>query len=399
MPTTANEEFLDAMIRHQIGLMRLSGSVRNEIIAILDATEKDIRQQIAHRMRRSLPSDNIAASRIRSLEKIIKNIRGQAFEDITAIWVREMKNLVKAEPLFVDMAVKTVSPVTLSTAIPAIADLVALVATSPFEGRVLRDWAKNIAAADLNRIMGQVRIGIVQGEGSAAIARRVVGTAALRGANGVTQITRANAAALTRTMVNHFSNQAKRMFYEANKDILSEELYVATLDSRTTAICRSLDGRTFPVGIGPIPPLHFACRSVRVGILDGQVLGRRPTKSSTDKQLLREYTDSQGLPRVSSRGALPRGHRGSFDNFSRRRVRELTGTVPADVTYDDFLKRQTRDFQDEVLGTTKARLWRRGGLTLDKFVNRQGDELTLSQLARSDAGAFRAAGLDPDDFT
>lgn len=397
MPT-ANEEFLDALIRHQIGLMRLSGSIRNEIIEILDRTERDLKDQIARRMRRGLPSDNIAAVRIKSLEKIVRNIRGQAFDEITAVWVREMKELAKAEPAFIDMAMRTVSPVTLSTVIPSTADLVALLASKPFEGRVLRDWAKDIRQADLDRIMAQVRIGIVQGENSAAIARRVVGTAALRGANGVTQITRNNAAAITRTMVNHFSNQAKRLFYEANKDILDEELYVATLDSRTTAICRSLDGQRFAIGIGPIPPLHFACRSVRVGILDGRVLGRRPTKSSTDRQLLREYTRSQGLPKVSSRGALPRGHRGAFDAFSRRRVRELTGTVPADVNYDDFLKRQSRDFQDEVLGVTKARLWRRGGLTLDKFVNRQGDELTLSELARSDAGAFRAAGLDPDNF-
>ena len=397
--TTANEEFLDALLRHQIGLMRLSGSVRNQIIEILDRTERDLKDQIARRMRRGLPSDNIAATRIKSLEKIVRNIRGQAWDEINVIWANEMKALAKAEPNFINQALRTTAPVTLSTVIPATADLIALISSSPFEGKVLKDWAKDIKQADLSRIMGQVRIGIVQGESSAAISRRVVGTAALRGANGVTQITRNNAAALTRTMVNHFSNQAKRLFYEANKDILDEEVYVATLDSRTTAICRSLDGQRFPIGIGPIPPLHFACRSLRVAVIDGQVLGRRPTKSSTDKQLLREYARSQGLPAVSSRGALPRGHRGLFDNFARRRVRELTGTAPADLTYDQFLKRQSVPFQDEVLGTTKARLWRKGGLTLDKFVNRQGDELTLSQLARSEQNAFRAAGLDPDNFT
>ena len=87
--TTANEEFLDALIRHQIGLMRLSGSVRNQIIEILDRTERDLKDQIARRLRRKLPSDNIAASRIRSLEKIVANIRGQAWDKITEIWVAE----------------------------------------------------------------------------------------------------------------------------------------------------------------------------------------------------------------------------------------------------------------------------------------------------------------------
>ena len=101
---------------------------------------------------------------------------------------------------------------------------------------------------------------------------------------------------------------------------------------------------------------------------------------------------------MSSRGALPRGHRGAFDQYSRGRVRELTGQVPANVNYETFLRRQSVEFQEDVLGKTKARLFRRGDLSLDKFVNRRGDELTLQELARREAQAFRDAGLDPDDF-
>lgn len=395
---TANEDFLDALIRHQIGLMRLTGSVRNRIIEILDKTERDLKDQIERRLRRALPNQNFTARRLRTLERSIREIRQQAWKEVREVWFQEMVELSKSEPEFLRMAMQTVSPVALNLALPTTATLTALVREKPFEGRVLRTWAADIERADLKRITDQVKIGIVQGEGAAAIARRIVGTARLRGVDGVTQITRRNAAAITRTMVNHYSNQAKRLFYMENSDVFDEELYVATLDSRTTPICRSLDGERFAVGEGPVPPLHFACRSVRVAILDGEVLGRRPTKSSTDRQLLREYGDREGLPTVSSRGALPRGHRGAFDEFRRRRVRELTGVVPAKIDYETFLKRQSVDFQNEVLGVTKARLFRRGGLSLDKFVNRQGDELTLGQLAKSDAGAFRAAGLDPDDY-
>jgi hypothetical protein len=56
------------------------------------------------------------------------------------------------------------------------------------------------------------------------------------------------------------------------------------------------------------------------------------------------------------------------------------------------------DFQNDTLGITKAKLFREGGLNLDKFVNRNGDELTLAQLAEREAAAFRAAGLDPDKY-
>jgi hypothetical protein len=42
---------------------------------------------------------------------------------------------------------------------------------------------------------------------------------------------------------------------------------VAVLDSRTTKLCRRLDGRRYPVGKGPIPPLHPNCRSNRIVVL------------------------------------------------------------------------------------------------------------------------------------
>jgi hypothetical protein len=90
--------------------------------------------------------------------------------------------------------------------------------------------------------------------------------------------------------------------------------------------------------------------------------------------------------------------KGEFDKFSRKRIRELTGQVPATTSYQTWLKSQSKEFQEDVLGKTKAKLFRDGKLQLDKFVTRNGTELTLSQLAKKHADAFRAAGLNPEDF-
>ena len=80
------------------------------------------------------------------------------------------------------------------------------------------------------------------------------------------------------------------------------------------------------------------------------------------------------------------------------RTRELIGRVPAKVDYQTWLGRQSATFQDDVLGVTKGRLFRRGNLPLDRFVDANDLEKTLTELARSDADAFIAAGLDPEDF-
>lgn len=396
---TANQEFFDALIRHQIGLLRMSGSIRNDILALLNKTELEIADKIRARLanHRGLTTPR-AVQRLERLLRSIRATRLTAWNQVTAKWVEEMHALAKAEPVLVDGMLKTTVPVTLETTMPAANLLRAIVTTRPFEGRTLRQWAQSIRRADIARIEGSIKIGMIQGESSSAIARRVVGTTRLAGRNGVTEITRRQATAITRTAVNAISNAAKREFYRANADLFTKEMYVATLDSRTTFICMSLDGKKFPVGEGSIPPMHIQCRSLRVAVIGEEAIGQRPARAVTRRGTLREFSRREGLSGIASRGDLPRGFKGRFDTFETARLRELTGRIPAKVSYGEWLGTQSRAFQDDVLGPTRGRLFRGGQLNLDKFVNRAGDEIPLSSLARLHRDAFTAAGLDPEDF-
>lgn len=333
-----------------------------------------------------------------ALNKIIADIRGAAWDDIGKLWTDSMNELAITEPRFTGNIMTATSPVQLELGFPSNTLLRSIVASAPFEGKTLKQWVSNLRASDIRRIEDQIKIGLVQGQTGPTIARSVVGTTGVGGVNGITNITRNNAAAITRTATIAISNFGRREFFRSNAGIMTGELYVATLDSRTTAICRALDGQLFPVAEGPIPPLHINCRSVRVAVFDNEVLGRRPANPSTERQLLKEFTDNRNLKRVTTRSALPRGTKGAFDKFSRRRIREIVGTVPAKVSYQVWLGRQSVPFQNEVLGETKGILFRKGGIQLDRFVNRVGDEKTLAELAVSDKQAFIAAGLDPTQF-
>ena len=396
---TTNQLFFDALIRHQIGLLRLSGSIRNEIYEVLDATETDIVDQINRKIKRGQTLETSAdMRRLDVLLRSIRNTRLKSWRGVNEVWVRRLTELALAEPTFVDNALKTVSPVILDTVLPGNDLLRDIVRVRPFEGQTLAGWAQSVAQADIERIEREIRVGMVQGEGSRQIARRIVGTVRQRGTNGVTQIARNQAEAITRTAVNAISNQAKREYYRENEDLLSGEQYVATLDARTTPVCRSLDGNLYPVGEGPIPPLHFNCRSVRVAVLDGAEFSNRPAKPVTQRMLLNEYTASQGLKPVRRRADLPRGNKGQFDRFSRKRIREIVGTVPGKTTYQEWLTSQSTTFQNDVLGPTRGALFRRGGLTLDRFVNRAGDEIPLAELANRERAALVAAGIDPEGF-
>jgi len=395
---TSNEQFLDALIRHQIYLIRVAGSLRNKINGILAATEDDLRDAIERRLQNNKGFDTYSGQRLKVLERLIHNIRQPAWDKVDEAFFAEVDELARYEPEFTSAAVKAVAPVVLDTIMPSVPRLKAIARATPMEGRVLKEWASRQRATDLSRIMSAVQVGMVQGEDSRAIANRVVGTRQMHKIDGVTEITRRDADSLTRTMTNHVSNVSRQEFLRLNDDLFEWEVLHATLDSRTTPQCRALDGKRFRVGKGPMPPLHFRCRDVRVAALDGEVLGDRPMKPVTEQMLVREYARSNGLEGIEWRKDLPRGSMGRFDQYARGRVRELVGRVPASTTYQQFLERASSEFQDDVLGQTRALLFRKGGVTLDRFVDAQGTQINLGNLARIERGAFIKAGLDPGEF-
>ena len=394
----ANRDLFDALIRNQIYLLRLSGSIRLDIISLLNKTENDIAERIRRRLSSSDPRSLLGTNRLKLLEQSIRAIRNETWDKIDDKWVQELVDLAKSEVASAAGIMKTVSPAVLELVIPPASQLRDIVKTNPFEGKTLKQWASTIREQDIQRMLDQIRIGLAQGESSDAIARRIVGTARLNGSDGVTEITRRNAAAITRTAVNSIASAARDALYAENSDILARERYVATLDARTTPICRALDGKLFDLGKGPRPPLHFNCRSLRVPYFDGEAIGERPARAFTQKQMLREFAEAEGINAPAKRDGLPHGYKTLYDTYARRRMRELTSIVPGNETYQSWLSRQSATFQDDVLGPTRGRLFRRGGLILERFNDTDGSLLSLSDLARSHRSAFRAAGLDPEDF-
>ena len=204
MAQTWNEELLDAMIRHQIGILRFDAGVRNRIWAILDATEADMRAQIANRLRRNTTGGLTPANlnRIESLLKGLRKTRVDAWSKVSALMFEEMRAYAISEPAFQVQILESIFPVELGLTLPDPARLRAIVSKSAFDGETLTSMLARVKAADVRRIEQGVRIGMIQGESIPEIGRRILGTVGLRGTNGLTEITRRNAATIVRTAVN-----------------------------------------------------------------------------------------------------------------------------------------------------------------------------------------------------
>lgn len=374
--TTANELWFDALVRHQIGLMRLSAGNSAKVIKLLNASEAEVRARLAEQY-----AAGMSTKRLDSLLAAIENARGTSFKAANGEWTDQMLGLTKLEPIFLDATLKSVVPVTLSTTMPTVETLNAIAKNTPFQGRILSEWSAGLQAGEMDRMEASIRMGMSQGESTADITRRLLGSKALLGVDGATQITRNYADSITRTAVNAVSNATKQEYYEQNPDLFQEELFVATLDARTTIVCASNDGKRFKVGKGPRPPLHWRCRSLRIAIILDEVIGTRPVRNFTEQQLKREFAGT--------------GKSTGYKAWRARRVRELTGTAPARLTYNEWLKRQSARFQDDILGPTRGRLFRENKLSLDKFVNRNGKTYTIKQLKEMDAEHLAPKGWNP----
>ena len=70
------------------------------------------------------------------------------------------------------------------------------------------------------------------------------------------------------------------------------------------------------------------------------------------------------------------------------------GTFPAEQSAEELLRQQPQEELDELFGPTRARLFRRGGLSVDDLVTTDAQLLTLDQLREAEEAAFRRAGLE-----
>tara|TARA_R100000329_G_scaffold83892_1_gene71220 strand:+ start:1193 stop:2092 length:900 start_codon:yes stop_codon:yes gene_type:complete len=178
------------------------------------------------------------------------------------------------------------------------------------------------------------------------------------------QLARNQARAIARTGTNLVSNNARQNLYQANSDVIEQYQWVATLDLRTTAVCSGRDGKLYNFGEGnPVPPAHYNCRSTTVPVVSEEF------RSKPKKPPQR--------PAVGAKGV---------------------GTVSAKQNYGTWLRSQPASFQDEYFskfknGKDKAKLFRQGGLKIDKFIDPSGAEYSLSELQQLNPVEFAKSNI------
>lgn len=341
---SANDFLVDAGIKHQIYVQRYAGGQVKDLVKYLDDAEAEILRQL-----KTVKSLEQSRALNRKLNRIVQ-LQQEALAKFGADLTERTIEFAEYEA---DFAVRTMNTAAAAgVALPASEQLQALVTQKPMQLAVsgkagstvqnltINQATRQFAADKAAEIRRAIQLGAVEGATVQSLTREVA---------SVTNRHKRQAEALVRTSVNHISSEARSAVNKANSDILKGEEWVAVLDSRTTIGCASLDGKILDFDEPPFTPRHWNCRSIRVPVLDdrfqeGGLEGKRAA--------------------VGSDGP---------------------GPVSVKRTYSGWLKDQSAEFQDQMLGKERGKLFRSGKIKLDQFVDENYNPVSLEQLRVLDA--------------
>lgn len=330
------EDYIELHERNQVLLEGVKKDTVDEYLVLLPLLATVVRNELL-----SAQVNNISDLSVRQLQRLIGRIErrtDQTIKPYTKEFIRKLKLLAEQQAEFAadahnEYRGENIRPASAKIAYEE-ADSTPMSANGSFIDETLVAWV----AAYHSRVKNAIQKNWAEGQAVSNTLGVVVGTSRNRFRDGLLYgITARQATTTINTIVQHVSTSAQIATMKAAG--VKGYRWVSVLDSRTSAVCRSLSGKFFRLDQrGPRPPLHPNCRSTIV-----------PSNSGESN-----YTEP---------------------------------------TYYEWLKKQSPTIQDSVLGETRGRVFREGGLSAAKFADLQLDKnfkpITLDRMRELKPEIFR----------
>lgn len=346
--------------RHQVFLERLKTQKARQFSESIDLLAGAIQETVGE-----LEVSNLGELNARQLKSFLGKLRKKQDKILTKSvdeFVKSLKEISEYESGFevrsLDSELKEVYSRKIKLPKAEAVYLGALKSPLSATGELLEPFVKKWQRSTILKVENSARRAWVEGRTTSQFVREIRGTKANKFKDGLVQgVSRRQAEAVARTSVQHMASESRMAVWKANKSLGQKYRYVATLDSRTTAVCRSLDGKVFELGKGPRPPVHIGCRSTTILELEDEF---------------------------------------QFLNEDATRASKV-GPVSSNETYYSWLKKQSASFQNDAIGKTRAKLLRDGGLSAEKFsalqLDRNFQPMTLKEMRAAEPSIFEKAGL------
>lgn len=252
----SNQRLVDMLLRSKVYALGYAKHVTDRVLKILDDTEPEIRKELLDIFGTN-PGTRVVL-RLREAEKRLARIRGAGWSRSTNEAISMLLDLFLGEPETLSQAAST------TLALPTVAQIKAAFQRTLVVGHTLKDWFASLRAADIRKMIGQLRVSVFGGESVTQLLRRLMGKL-----SPIAVALKNQMSSLIATTVGSVSNKVRDLTAGLNGDVFDMELWVSVLDNKTTRTCRRLDGQTFPRGVGIQPGYHFHCRSDRVPLMTG----------------------------------------------------------------------------------------------------------------------------------
>ncbi len=350
---SSRQYLINTSTKHQVFLLRYAGGIYNKMLKFIEKSRKESVRLIKN------ANTDWSKARFERFNTQLEQLNVTIYQAMSKQVLGNMTDLAKYESGVAGNTIKKAIKLDVNLSAPTVPQLQAAAFTSIVDsvpgvdkkskltvGKALEQFGKT----KTTEIVSVARVGFALAKSNKETAQDI--------SDKVTSVTMRQAKALSRTITNHVASSARGEFYKQNSELFTGYQVVATLDDRTSFTCGALDGQVFDEGEFEYPPYHWNCRSTYIPVLDkkydlgSEIGGQRPSKNEDGVEL-----------------------------------------VDTKTTYNSWLKQQSPEFQNEVLGTKRAELFR-AGMSVDKFVDHNYRPLSLDQLHSTDnEHLFKKAGL------
>lgn len=336
-----NQAFIDELLSGQIDLLRYSAGVRAKVLGVLTRLQTDLTAK--------LQAGNLSEFGKLRTQQMLK----QATDTINAYYAtaqnmlnEAMANAAEVAAGHTTSALKTTLDVVLGTGLPSETFLGRVATNALVLGAPSSEWWSKQAKDTAFKFASTVRRGIAAGETNEQIVARIAGSPR-KGIVGVMDVARSNARSLVHSSIQAAANASRMETYRKNSRDFRAVQWLGTLDSKTCPQCGARDLKQYTLDDPPQPighamewdggpgVIHWSCRCIAVGVVK----------------------DIAGLK-------LPIGQRASS-----------MGPVKGNVSFQQFLDRRGKAWQDENLGSGRADLYRRNKLTLEQLLSMDGTRI------------------------
>lgn len=337
-------------------LPRVNGAVDRELRKAFAEYQRDMLAMVASADVAGVGANFYQQKRALALVKSVNTLTAKTYRDLYKNTEAELVELAGASAATGVTAINGALGGEVLTNTLTSPQLKYLVKHSVIDGATSAEWWSKQAVDTSFKFKSAVQDGLLNGEGTDYITRRIRGTKANNYTDGFMNTAYNNARSLTHTSIQKVSNEARLETWKENDDVIEGIEWLSTLDGHTTQICKALDGKVWdndkkPVGHDkewPSATAHWQCRSTQVPVLKGF-------------------------------GDLPKAKQ---DEFKGERA-SMDGSKPASLDYNEWLKEKDKTnsaFVKKTLGREKYKIWKAKGLSMSDMTDQHNNPLTVAQL-------------------